>query len=510
MKNKILLFLLAISITACSKHEKKQPSPDNYLISKVVLNNTICQQLLNQEKFNWFDADARTIWSAAASTDSIISIGYCLKGQQKRGIDFSSIDLTDVDWVKSRKIILELVYQSELLINKEVQRPHLVIWSSEYLPVLTIKISNPKTIELLRQSNYVRYVEPTGFDVDFSMATNRIVAESGCDANTPNNQLVQYSHYTNLLPNSKASWNYAIHGITDSWARTSGVGIKVFLIDTGCSSNQENLNTAFNQGYSVGRTIEKLVTIPRNTLFGLPIGPIETTNDVCGHGTMMAGVLAAPRGTDGNMIGVAYNSNLIACRASLDVHIDESREVKGVADAFVTAANRNDVKIISMSLGRVLRSAQIEDAVLYASQKNKLIFCAAGTSLSWTSGWAGVIFPASMNEVQAVTGVKQFTNFTSCTTCHKGSEVDFVVVMERAGDNVHPLTLASFGDYPSTVGGSSVSTATMAGMAALVWSRFPFLSKEQLLSRLQKYSSFYPLKHTQWGWGILQVNQATL
>ena len=510
MKIKYILWLLIISLMACSKKENREQNSNAHILSKSLLNERIVNLINTKGEFSWADADAWTTWNAVAVTDSIISVGYCPINLKGRSFNFSDINLAAPEWRMARTRVIDLVFQSEMQLNFSIQRSQLLACSNEFLPVLNFKVSNPATIEKLKSSSFVRYAEPTGFDIDFSTQNSKIAVESGCDENSANFQLQPYTHYTSVMPNAKASWNYSAHGITDAWNRTSGAGIKIFLIDTGCNTSQDNLGAAFNQGYSFSRTIEKIVTLPRNTLFGLPIGPLETVNDACGHGTMMAGVLAAPRGMDGNAVGVAYNCNLITCRATTDVHIDESREVKGVSDAFITAANRNDVKIISMSLGRVLKSSQIEDAVLYAYQKGKLIFCAAGTSLSWTAGWAGVIFPASMNEVQAVTGVKQNSNFSACNTCHKGAEVDFVVVMERAGDNFHPLTLASSGNFPSTVGGSSVSTASMAGMACLVWSRFPGLSRDQILVRLQRYSNNYPVKSLQWGWGALQVNQATL
>ncbi len=77
-----------------------------------------------------------------------------------------------------------------------------------------------------------------------------------------------------------------------------------------------------------------------------------------------------------------------------------------MADAFTLAGNRTDVKVISMSMGNVISSGQIADGVRYAYGKGKLIFCAGGTSFGWTDGWGGVIFPASMAEAVAVTGIK--------------------------------------------------------------------------------------------------------
>lgn len=281
------------------------------------------------------------------------------------------------------------------------------------------------------------------------------------------------------------------------------------MIDTGVSPDQENIGYQFNQGYSTGRTIERMVTLPQETYYGIPIGPVETYADGCGHGTAMSGVCAAPRGIDGNTVGIAYNSNFVICRAAADVYLDESREVKGVTDAFINAANRSDVRIISMSLGKLSSSSQMADAVRYAYGKGKLIFCAGGTSLDWTAGWTGVIFPASMSEVNAVTGVKN-DMMTRCDNCHDGSQIDFTAVMQKSsGKASTPLSLAMDGDAPSTIGGSSVATATIAGIAALVWSRFPGYSRDQILHKLIVGSGYYPYKSSTQGWGVIDAYKAS-
>ena len=388
-------------------------------------------------------------------------------------------------------------------------------WEEKVLPVFDIIVKNPATIKLLRNNKLVRYAEPLGYepeDVFITYQKEHLLdnaSSSGCGSNTATLDLIQNMDYVNISPSSKQSWNYIYHNIPRAWSKSTGAGTKVFFIDTGCEFDQENLGSAFNQGSSIGRTIEKIVTLPRETFLGLPTGNVETADDGCGHGTAMAGACGAPRGTDGNVCGVAYNCNLVTCRAAADVFLDESREAKGVADAFTNAANRADVKIISMSMGRITSSSQIKDAVLYAYGKGKLIFCAAGTSFSWTSGWAGVIFPASMNEVNAVTGVRDNSSITTCTDCHSGSETDFTIVMERFMDYRKPLTLAMSGDVPSTIGGSSVATATAAGIAALVYSRFPTYTRDQILNKLIQTSANYPTRNASLGWGNLNADGAT-
>jgi len=162
-----------------------------------------------------------------------------------------------------------------------------------------------------------------------------------------------------------------------------------------------------------------------------------------------------------------------------------------------------------MSMGRITSSSQVADAINYAYGKGKLMFCAAGTSFSWAAGWYGVVFPAWLSNVNAVTGVKENNVNSTCETCHSGSETDFTVVMEKASTNLHQLSLAMQGDVPSTVGGSSVSTATMSGIAALVWSRFPGYTRDQVLNKLIQSSSKYPNKSSSLGWGNVNADVAT-
>ncbi|MBL0355856.1 MAG: S8/S53 family peptidase [Chitinophagaceae bacterium] len=374
---------------------------------------------------------------------------------------------------------------------------------------MDVKVENFETVRLLRASGLIRYAEPMGYEPRGDYEAASVLSSSGCGNNVAEPSLVAGSDYTTISPNTKQSWNYTYHNIPSAWAKTTGKGIKVFIIDTGTELDQENLGSAFNQGSSSGRTVEKIVTLPRSTFLGIPTGPVETPDDGCGHGTSMAGACAAPRGIDGAACGVAYNCNLVTCRGAEDVYLDASREVKGVSDAYTNAANRADVKIISMSMGKITSSSQLSDAIKYAYGKGKLMFCAAGTSFGWTAGWFGVIFPGYMAEVNAVTGVRDNNLNTNCTDCHKGSETDFTVVMEKASSERHPITLAMTGDAPSTVGGSSVSTATTSGMAALIWSRFPAYTRDQVLNKMIQSSSNYPNRNSNLGWGNVNADAAT-
>ncbi len=517
IRNYCCLFFMLIFISC--KKINLEPKPLTIdVVSSQTIDDLIHKSTVNCGNFNWNKVEDNVVWSALVHSDYIMSVGFKPSGFVFDDEKIHEIKIQESIWQNAKNKLLHEILKLEMELDSTVTLKKIITWEEHILPVVDLVIKNPKTISWLRKSDLVRYAEPMGYEPR-NVIFNKLKSDntiynassggSGCDQNNSEIGLMANSDYINVLPAAKQSWNYRYHGISKAWTKTTGAGVKVFFIDTGCEFDQENLGTTFNQGYSVGRSIEKIVTLPRSTFFGIPTGPIETPDDGCGHGTSMAGACAAPRGIDGNSVGVAYNCNLVTCRAAEDVFIEESREAKGVADAFTNAANRTDVKIISMSLGRVTTSSQIKDAIAFANGKGKLIFCAAGTSFSWTSGWYGVIFPATLPQVNAVTGVYENDFNTSCASCHEGAETDFTVVMEKSTSAKFPLSLAMQGDIPSIVGGSSVSTAITAGMAALVWSRFPSLSRDAILNKLIQSSSNYPLRKAQLGWGNINVDMAT-
>jgi len=509
MKRIIRIALVTVALYSCHKdNELTRPGDPQQSLSRTELDQVIWKTVKQTGTFDWNQAAPAIVYQALAQSDYVLSVGYKPETVPR---DISAIihtiDIRDQSWQKARNRVLDLIFEEERKNDPALQLTQLEVFTEETLPIVNVRVTHQRTIEKLRSSPLVRYAEPMGYEPASGQPAARIKSSSGCGEYTANVSLVANTDFISIVPNAKASWNHPYHRISQAWTQTTGDNIKVMIIDTGIDPRQGNLGAGFNQGaFSQGRTIERLVTLPRNTFLGIPTGSPETPDDQCGHGTAMAGVLAAPRATNGNAVGIAYNCDLVMVRAAADVLLDESREVKGVADAYVLAGNRLDIRVVSLSLGRITSSSQIADAVRYAYNRGKLLFCAAGTSFGWSSGWWGVIFPATMNEVSAVTGVKE--NFRRCDACHDGAQTDFVVVMEKVSNGLHPLTTASSGDAPGTVGGSSVSTAQTAAMAALVWARFPDLARDQVLQRLIRSSNYYPNRNGNFGWGAVNAELA--
>jgi subtilisin family serine protease len=468
------------------------------------INAIIKQSIENTGAFNWNDASDLTIYSAVMhSKEHLVSVGYQPADEKNVDQRLSQIHIRDAKWSQAKSQVIQLILQEERAMRPHLKAENVEVWKEYKLPVIDVRIDNFNTIKLLRKSNLIRYVEPMGYEPEdydaamYAQLEQSLAGGSGCGGYIGDPNLVEGDDYINILPGAKQSWNYTYHNIPQAWDVSTGAGMKIMVIDTGVSPDQDNMNDGFNQGYSSGRTIQKMVTLP-----GVP-----NADDDCGHGTAMSSTATAPRCVNGNSCGVAYNSSLIICKAVNDVVINGGAEIKGVSDAYTYAADDPSVKITSMSVGRVTGSSQIKDAITYAYGKGKLMFCAGGTSTDYTSWW-GVIFPATLPTVQAITGVKNKSKLTACADCHKGKQIDFVIVMEKTSDKGHPICNAVSGDVPSTVGGSSVATSTSAGIAALVWSAHPAETREQILSRLTTTASSYPAKNKNFGYGKLNAYAA--
>jgi len=133
-----------------------------------------------------------------------------------------------------------------------------------------------------------------------------------------------------------------------------GKGIKVAVIDTGVDSNHPDLSQdTIIGGYDF-------------------IENDNTPQDTNGHGTEVAGIIAA----NGNLRGIAPESKILAYRVS-----DTGNSVS--SDLIVKAIQKaveDDADIINLSLGVNRTNDKIEDAINYAVEKGVIVVAAAGNS----------------------------------------------------------------------------------------------------------------------------------
>ena len=496
-KLKWMAFVLIIAMAGCVKDdpivEKRIDDVKQEPLTGDQINLIIDGMIEETGDFNWLDVDDYVLWSAAMNGENIITIGY---GQTAYS-DFKSDELQ-----KQKKAIFDLVLRYEKEKNPKLKSTgeDVLIYDDPILNFIDVKITSLETIkELKKNYSNIRYIEPSGYRY-FDYAS-KFKSSKGCT--TSNASTIYSSDYRVISPNCLVSWTFDRHNVPAAWSYSTGSGIGVGLIDTGVSNYQSLLGSGFNDGYSSGRTIKK---------YGVYVDsfwPWSTKtdgyHDKCGHGTRMAATIASPRNNDMLPVGVAYNCNLVSYRATKNVVLDGYHEQKGVARALTELGKRSDIKIISMSIGHIFSVGRIRDAVRYAYGRGKMIIAAGGTSTEFTN-FVGVIFPASMSETVAVTGITDASGYHECAVCHKGSKIDFTVVMQRSSNSGRTgVTLGYYAGRKDYVGGSSVATATTAGIAALIWARHPSWSRSQVLSKMKQSASLYPNKSSNFGYGSINA-----
>jgi len=442
--------------------------------------------------------DSDVLWTAVSKGNNIVTIGF---GSE----DEFHYEGGDVAALQSQKqSILASIVDSEMSMGV-LSADDVFLDEDDTFTHFDVFIRNKETLDAVLAMDNIRYVEPSDysyFGPDPTEDPQAFFSGSGCDTDSDNINNADF----NLVNNARIPWNFYNHNIDHAWSLTSGAGTTVGVIDTGISASQNNFSTQFNSGMSSGRSIQKYGDYVSSWWpWASPDGP----NDRCGHGTSMAAAIAAPRNSEGVPTGVAYNANLITVRGTSDVVLDGYNEQKGTANAIKRLANKSQLKVMSMSIGHIWSVGRITDAINYAYySKGKMIIAAGGTSTSFTN-WYGVIFPAWLNETVAVTGVTDRSSYEECDTCHKGSAIDFTIIMQRdSNSNRNSVCLGFSGNTSDYIGGSSVATATTAGIAALVWSRHPSWSRAQVYNRLKQSADLYPSKSGSYGYGNIDAWQA--
>jgi subtilisin family serine protease len=191
--------------------------------------------------------------------------------------------------------------------------------------------------------------------------------------------------------------------------------------------------------------------------------------DGLGHGTFVAGVIAA-NGSNEGMVGVARNVTVMPVRV---LDCSGGGTSMSVAQGILYAA-KNGADVINISLGGKQNADIMREAVRVATDEYGALIVAA----SGNTGEAGVAYPARYEKVLAV-GAASIANADKVAEFStSGPEVDVVAIGERIVGTVPRSSCATFlpcigGQAYASGSGTSFSAPQVAGLAALVLSRRP-------------------------------------
>ncbi|KPL17876.1 MAG: hypothetical protein AMJ92_10590 [candidate division Zixibacteria bacterium SM23_81] len=190
--------------------------------------------------------------------------------------------------------------------------------------------------------------------------------------------------------------------------------------------------------------------------------------DDLGHGTHVSGIVAAMTDNGIGVAGISWHSKLMPLRAAFRMSLGAFLEDDDVSAGIVYAAD-NGAQVINMSWGDPRISPLVRDVIAYAYAKGCVLVAAAGNVSDDDQG--GVYYPAGFDQTMAVgasTSYDQRASFSSF-----GQNLDVLA----PGSSI----LSTFPDDEyGSLGGTSMATAHVSGLAALVLSRDATLSSEEV------------------------------
>ncbi|CAH1195656.1 hypothetical protein PAECIP111893_00736 [Paenibacillus plantiphilus] len=267
--------------------------------------------------------------------------------------------------------------------------------------------------------------------------------------------------------------DWGIERVQADKSRANGVtgdNIKVAVFDTGIADH-EDLNILGKINYTVS----------------------STASDLNGHGTHVAGIIAALDNTVG-VVGAAPDVDLY----SVKVLGDDGNGLYSFLIDGIDWAIDNDIDIINMSLSGTSDAPTLEEACDTAYENGILIFAAAGNESTNSSGDDPTRYPAGFDSVIAVANGNMTDGRN--TQSNKGPHLE----LTAPGTAVFSTAISNA--YTSK-SGTSMASPYAAAVAALYMEQNPTYTNVQIRNKLIETADDLgdPGRDSSFGYGMVQA-----
>jgi type VII secretion-associated serine protease mycosin len=292
-------------------------------------------------------------------------------------------------------------------------------------------------------------------------------------------------------------WVLSMLDAEAAWSVTRGAGVTVAVIDSGVNPDVSDLSGS-------------VITGPDYT--GVTTSPASKNWGV--HGTWMASLIAG-HGHDGGLSGVVGTApaarilsiRVIPDRADPHYHKYEREEETAIQQSLANGikyAVTHGAKVISMSIGYSAPSVTVRSELQYAYDHGVIVIASAGNSGGPSSGRIGKApesFPADYPGVISVSAVKASGDVAPFSSENLSVKV--------AAPGVSVPAQGRDGQY-WLVSGTSPACALVAGVAALIKSKYPRLAPDLVARALTSTTTDRPADgyDSQVGFGIVDAAAA--
>lgn len=270
--------------------------------------------------------------------------------------------------------------------------------------------------------------------------------------------------------------NWAADAVNASaaWSQSMGTGVKVAVLDTGVGPARD---LTIMGGYNF-------------------VNDNANYFDDNGHGTMVAGIIAASSTSPLGITGVAPSAEIYALKIFDKTGYGTINQAVGA----IQWAVNNGMQIISMSWTLNDVNNALANALQTAYNRGLLLVAAAGNTGDISSSiWC----PAIFDSVIAVSGIKQ--DYTRLADSCFGQKIE----LTAPGETVYSTWL---NNQLGSGTGTSMSAPFVSGAAALIWSKNPSLTNLQVRAILDSTAVDLgtPARDIFYGYGLVNASAAVL
>lgn len=281
-------------------------------------------------------------------------------------------------------------------------------------------------------------------------------------------------------------WNASMLGMEAVWELgVTGAGVRVGVIDSGIYGEHEEFSGA--------------AMIP-GTNYCVDADSPERydTSDGVGHGTFVAGVLAAAAGNGAGIAGFAPDVELVP----LKCFTANTGLLSSIIAGIYGAVDDYDCQILNMSWGMEVDSQALRDAVEYAAAADVVMAAAVGNLPNGTvsTGDDPLLYPAAYDVVIGVGAVDADKNAASFSYQNES------VFVTAPGEDLIGLGTGASAAY-RTGSGTSYAAPAVAAAAALARSLWPEITQRELESILRETAEDLgsPGYDPIYGYGLLRM-----
>ncbi len=275
-------------------------------------------------------------------------------------------------------------------------------------------------------------------------------------------------------PGFASQWHLPKISAPSAWDTTTGsASAVVAVVDSGVDPTHPDLAPKLVAGYNY-------------------LGSNTNTADVLGHGTWVAGTLAAISNNGNGVASVAWQNPIMPLVVLNDANFAYYSDIASA----ITYATDHGVRVVNVSIGGSTSSSTMQSAIDYAWSKGTLVFAAAGNSSN-----SSPVYPAACNNAIAVSATD--TTDSLAWYSNFGSNID----VSAPGSSIYTTAMGS--SY-ATVDGTSFASPVAAGVAALILSANSSLSASTVLTILEQNADDLgtPGWDQYFGWGRVNASRA--